>query len=277
MGLSQSELLTRFEKGATKGTASSMFIEGDTVYSYGHHFPLLLRRDFGYLLNADKYSVTTSGHQSQCRGIATVVIPFSALRSANINPSRFELIHKDKARVDTRRYKDKDGNTKTVEERRPESCVITQDNRYFLSSMDVWQYFIVELPQPCDTCQQAFDILMPYQVKGKHYQRQGEWFVVESPDLPISIFESGKAIDKAKLSKMVYKSLLPTFTLPHRDNGNPHIATRGINLNGVYYISGQLRHPEHRMLRLSKSDNPVIFQAWENTALNSWHASGRVD
>lgn len=277
MGMSQSQLLDKFESGATRGSASHMFIDGDTLYSYGSHFPLLIRRDFGYLLNADKYSVTTSSHQSLCRHIATVVIPFSALRNAGIKPHAFNLIHKDRERIDTRQCKDKDGNIITVEERRPESCIIWQDDRYYLSSMDIWQYFIVELPQPCDTCQQAFDMLVPPEVRGKEYQRQGEWFIIKAEELPISLFADGAPVDKDKISKLVYKAMLPRYVLPHRDNGNPHTATRGMFANGIHYISGRLRHPQHRMLRLSKSDNPQIFEAYENTALNSWSANGNVD
>jgi hypothetical protein len=120
-------------------------------------------------------------------------------------------------------------------------------------------------------------MLIPKEVRGKNYQRQGEWFVIESSSLPISISGNTKPISKERLSKLVYKSLLPHYDLPHRDNGNAHIATRGMNLCGTHYISGQLRHPEHRMLRLSRANNPVIFQAYENTALNSWSASGNVD
>ena len=63
-----------------------MFIEDDTLYSYGKHFPLLVRipqwSNDGILMNADKYSVTTSKHQSMCFNIATIQIPFSALVQA---------------------------------------------------------------------------------------------------------------------------------------------------------------------------------------------------
>lgn len=266
--LSQSKLIDRFQNGRTHGTASHMYIDGDTLYSYGHHFPLLVRRKFGYLLNGDKYSSTTSQHQGACRQLATVIIPFSALHSARVNPYSFDLVDKDAERIDTRQYKDKDGNLHEVEERRPESCIIKQDNRYFLSSMDNWRYFIVELPQPCDTCPQAFDMLIPPQVKGKEYQRQGEWFIIPS-QVPQTLFFN--------TAKGMYKYMVRNYTLPHKDSGNPHMATRGCNLDGIHYISGQLHHPEHKMLRLSQSNNPLIFQACVNTAIGAWSASGRVD
>jgi hypothetical protein len=83
---SQSDLVSDFSKGKEKRTASNMFIDGDTLYSYGHHFPMLVRMpNWGkdkYLLNADVYSSSTSQHQAQCARLATVQIPFSALNSA---------------------------------------------------------------------------------------------------------------------------------------------------------------------------------------------------
>lgn len=277
MTYSNSAIIDKFKHGATTGKSLNIFIENDTLYSYGRHFPLLVRRDFGFILNADKYSVTTSQHQSACFGIATIIIPFSALYAANISYNNFKLVDKSKSRIDTRTYKDNKGITHPVEEHRPQSAVITQDDRYFLSSMDNNGYFICELPHKCDAVNQAFNMLIPYQVKGKNYQRQGEWFVIESPELPITIFKSGKEYTQAQYNKLFYKSMYRNYVLPHKDSGNPHTATRGIYINGIHYISGQLRHPEHRMLKLSYADNPVIFQAYENTAIGSWAASGNVD
>ena len=65
----QYELIEAFREGATRGTASNMFVEGDTLYSYGHHFPLVERyglpSGYKFLINADRYSLTTSQHQSR--------------------------------------------------------------------------------------------------------------------------------------------------------------------------------------------------------------------
>ena len=41
-----------------------LFIEGRAIYSYGYHFPIALRLIDGWVFNTDKYSVTTSRHQS---------------------------------------------------------------------------------------------------------------------------------------------------------------------------------------------------------------------
>jgi hypothetical protein len=65
-----------------------MFIEGDAVYSYGHHFPIALRdvrRRVAYC-NEDGYSVTTGRHKSEVfgylhmRGFKTEYVPTRALQ-----------------------------------------------------------------------------------------------------------------------------------------------------------------------------------------------------
>lgn len=66
----------KFYQGATKGHANNVFIEGDTLYSYGHHFPLCVRiAPEIYAWNEDRYSVTTSKHQSQCYPHGVHIIP----------------------------------------------------------------------------------------------------------------------------------------------------------------------------------------------------------
>ena len=56
-----------FAQGKREGTGSNLFIEGNTIYSYGYHFPIAIRiqgaNGIEYLWNSDKYSVTTSKHQ----------------------------------------------------------------------------------------------------------------------------------------------------------------------------------------------------------------------
>ena len=88
--LSQSTLIERFSKGAESGSASNVFVEDDVIYSYGHHFPLAIRQDWGadirYIVNGDRYSASTSAHQSQCIRELTpnVQVPFSALKAARL-------------------------------------------------------------------------------------------------------------------------------------------------------------------------------------------------
>jgi hypothetical protein len=77
--MTNKEIITKFVNGATTGKITRnnpyaggkltpLFIEGDTIYSYGHHFPLARRNGDGtFWVNPDKYSVTTSKQQSMVR------------------------------------------------------------------------------------------------------------------------------------------------------------------------------------------------------------------
>lgn len=94
---SQSGKYTRGSMGKYGGY--NLFYENQVLYSYGYHFPLAVRASkeseipdgaegFGcgvqYIINGDKYSLSTSSHQNEC--IQTlkrnVQIPFSALEQA---------------------------------------------------------------------------------------------------------------------------------------------------------------------------------------------------
>ena len=65
-------LASAFAKGADKGQGSHMFIERGVIYSYGHHFPIAIRVGGRVLVNADKYSPSTSRHQSYVRSALSV-------------------------------------------------------------------------------------------------------------------------------------------------------------------------------------------------------------
>lgn len=341
MGYSHSTLVERFKQGKTKGSASHMYISGDTLYSYGSHSPLLVRVPFGYLMNADKRSSSTSGHQRHCMGLATLQVPFSVLSVARIphysgeeqcfrvidkKDEVWEIIgaqknavecadceHKEKpwgerpqgcqawgtdngcgkkvdsfkcgliyrrqrdlckkVKISAQKYNEMSEDEKLgwqeLTERRPSGAVIEWNGKYYLSSMDTESrhpdYFLVELPHAVETVDEAFESLIPAQVKDKKYRRQGEWFFVEDND-----------IEKPRVT---YREMEQEFSLPmSNDSSNPHIATRGCRTNdGGVLVSGGIHHREHGLMQLSKSDNPKIFNAYINTAVNSWSAGGRVD
>lgn len=89
--------------------STSVFSQGDTLYSYGRHFTLC-RAIRGkarkgqtapvelFLLNGDTYSNTTSRHQSHLRNelprsVPSVIIPFTALTMAGIDdPGSVRLV-----------------------------------------------------------------------------------------------------------------------------------------------------------------------------------------
>ncbi len=62
------ELVKAFIEGKTALKGSNTFIKGNVLYSYGEHFPMALRLDndgdFFFVVNSDKYSHSTSRHQS---------------------------------------------------------------------------------------------------------------------------------------------------------------------------------------------------------------------
>lgn len=54
-----------------RNSHGNVYSVGDTIYSYGHHFPMAKRKEINgnvvFLINPDSYSSTTSGHQSAVR------------------------------------------------------------------------------------------------------------------------------------------------------------------------------------------------------------------
>lgn len=63
--LSNADVARRFAERKTTGKSRNMFIEGDSVYSYGRHFPIAKRIGPGeYLFNTESYSMSTSKHQA---------------------------------------------------------------------------------------------------------------------------------------------------------------------------------------------------------------------
>lgn len=70
---SRNQLAEEFAEGKKKGRASNLFIEGDTIYSYGYHFPIATvdRKTRTAEFNEDKYSQSTSSQQSAVRRALT--------------------------------------------------------------------------------------------------------------------------------------------------------------------------------------------------------------
>lgn len=53
---------------------SNIMCDGETIYSYGHHFPMAtkIRGSDDIWVNTGKYSVTTSKHQSALREVLSL-------------------------------------------------------------------------------------------------------------------------------------------------------------------------------------------------------------
>lgn len=271
---SQTEIVEAFRDGAELGQASHVFIDGDTLYSYGHHFPLAVRYRNGdgyrFLVNGDRYSQTTSTHQARCFKLGPQ-IPFSALAAAKINPYRVEIV----ARREDAWHEVPDPTPEEPEHVREEhtlgAVLLEHRGRFFLSSLDdneSWRrrsYFLSELPREVQTVEAAYESLVPDEVRawreGKENppeRRQGEWFFLPSE------------LETRHLPRPTYRmaQLLETA----------HYVTE-LRQNGDLYSRGVVRHrPEqrraqHGILRLG----PDWHRAVRNLALGSWNATGLVD
>lgn len=67
---SHNDVAKDFVNGETESKGSRVFIEGDSIFSYGHHFKIAQRyfKDgIDYLFNPQSYSKSTSCHQSYVR------------------------------------------------------------------------------------------------------------------------------------------------------------------------------------------------------------------
>lgn len=101
-----------------KGTLSNrrMIASGDSIYSYGTHFEMarVLRdrkgRPTHILVNGDRFSNTTSGHQAIVRrviqqsGLPSVIIPFTALNAAGIRRNDVEIVSVEADRTEVKHH-----------------------------------------------------------------------------------------------------------------------------------------------------------------------------
>lgn len=100
--MTNQKVATRFAEGGTKGHSLNMFIEGDTIYSYGYHFPIARRTGKEYnhapvvLFNKNGYSHTTSNHKGHVywalRNLGYFVLE---VPGATIEPDTYKVLNKE--------------------------------------------------------------------------------------------------------------------------------------------------------------------------------------
>ena len=251
-----------------------LYADDEAVYSYSNHFPLAIPCESGFLLNGDRYSSTTSCHQSLTRSACArvcgdnnlkfAVVPFTVLNNADLTPIRhIEIIDKTRERHRNIKYTDKNGKTKVRQEHLLGGSVIRHSGRYFLSSTDptsTWGngYFLTELVESVTTVEDAFESLKPSFVKQLKSElegseapmdlilRQGEWFFVkmdeESFVKPVKLLKGIKNMEKMSMRNE---------HLPSADSTQPHHkATRLIyvgNGEGSYFDEKEQRHVSYRI------------------------------
>ncbi|HHT9136782.1 MAG TPA: hypothetical protein ACFYEK_05985 [Candidatus Wunengus sp. YC60] len=286
-------VVQRFKEGKNYH-GSRIFAENNTLYSYGRHFPLAVRRgeegQEWYLLNGDKYSNSTSTHQ----GITYSVfnnsprVSFTALNAAGIYYNSCKLIDftKDEyeyayhdnikfanfknlmpAGAEYHEKKDVDGRILSKSYHRIGAVILEQGKKHFVCGMDEGSYFISLLPKKVKTVQEAFEVLKPKRIRKENitdYQRQGEWFFIPAD---VQIKE---------------KDFQKSAALPSADSSsNLHVCTRLKKIGKRYFVKGIIKHrnprtnrrADHRPLKLGEG----IYEAVCNTAKGNWSASGRVD
>lgn len=302
MTMSNEKLVNMFKyDNVRKGKSARMFIEGDVLYDFGYHFPLLVRAEsMGIVMNADKYSSTTSYHQRIGQRVADVVIPFSVLVNAGIMRNgeighnlvialnKLELVDISTGVYVKRHYINKGGERMEYDERRPDALVFKHGENFYLSSMDGWNYFFTQLHREANTVGEAFACLKPdivQGVEGEDYLRQGEWFFVPVAstvfsNMPVKMGDKG-------LGKVIRRTYAgdrearepAKFLLPHTRMQPHHYATQYGSIDGCEYqlVRGIVRHSEgdHRMLKLG--DGKTWYIAAESNHVMSWGANGKVD
>jgi hypothetical protein len=283
----------------------NLLTEGGVLFSYGHHFPLAVPIPGGYLLNGDRYSVTTTQHQGETRDAArqhdakVCIIPFSALNEA-IPETRMHYRWMDDFKLlditedETREvpYTDEDGAQQIRYEHLLGSALFEYRGDYFLSSTDPsgkWgrNYFLTKLVEPAKTVAEAYESLKPKGVKiaeaeGIEVKRQGEYFFI--PATYGSLF-GAKPLRFPKAQVLKSEPLPPADT---RNHPHQHVPTETVKLGEVTLCRGTVRHRgesfwsqgklirtegDHKMLKLGK----VWHIAVPNVQAGSWSVNGRVD
>ncbi len=129
--------------------------------------------------------------------------------------------------------------------------------RKYLLGMDEAHLFIAELPQEgtINKVKDAHKVLKPeYIIKSeketRRIKRQGEWFFI-----PVTSEEQ----------KMIEKNInFLEKKIPIEDRTNPHIAEQLLNIKGELFVTGKIKHIEHRTLKLNG-----WFRVLKNTEVRS--------
>jgi hypothetical protein len=288
-------------RGEVEWQAGNVFCRDRVIYSYGSHFPMAyyLGQQAGepvYLLNGDRYSNSTSGHQGRVRAKCPgFTVPFTALNAAKVWPSEIKLGDVIERTQDTRieltrasvedPWQDSTGarfivprvgevvtysNPPALEGyfHAPGAVLFKHGRRTLLATSDEGTYCVIELPMRLASVTKAFDCLKPAAVhaaelEGKEVKRQGEWFFIPAVSAPPGRSKARQA------------------ALPRRnDAGNLHVVPH-LQIGGTLFVKGSVYHRDGRTERASRQHRTLRLDGWHtahrNTERASWQAQGRVD
>ncbi len=280
MTIKNEDLARKFAHGATSGTGSNMFIEGNKIYSYGKHFIIGIRRnDYLFVLNGETYSPSTSKQQSYVREIckSQITIPFDALRQAigewdlEAHVNEMKIIDQKDVQYREVPYIDpKTDEYKIRMEHMLGAVLFSFRDKYFLSGTDDRAkgfrlgYFMVELPKKVKSIEDAIISLRPRQInENTPHERQGEFFFVPTKlkDKDLQDTESGR-------------DEINTYFEQTKTSRNNHTANKlKQDKKGNIYVRGRITHPEHKSVLLGE----VWHRVYINRAKRSIGSFGRID
>lgn len=293
-----------FDDRGGRNSQGNVYFDGDgIIYSYGNHFPLavaLKKHEDFFLVNGDGATRTTNRHRadvfSSLRDYETgteryAVVPFSSLAQAMGHGARWgssayytardareklEVVDHKEDYWTTKQVwvTDKETGEKELKDVREHflgATLIKIEEDYFLSGIDEsgrdrrGMYFLTKLPRPASSVDDAYLAIKPEGLNGEAHVRQGEFFLVPQD------MKKPRGIPVEKKMRLENRG---------RDERQwRHVATEGFRLDGIQYVRGTVRHPEHKMVFLKN----VWHRVYEATGAGpdgeivSWSASGSFD
>lgn len=210
------------------------------------------------------------------------MLPFGAFREAGLKVIDTRILEQSGSETVKRHIKtDKKGNKTFADLHFTGATLFQNGSKFFLFDIDrleiehgVFNPFIVELPRAVSSVSEAYDSLIPLEVRtakleGKEVKRQGEHFFIKMSDA--NAFKADKAPkrewDDADAETRFVEGRM-------RAQGNrDHVATRFNAKTG--YVSGFVKHQGREHL-----DTDLTSGWWKpvpNTAVKAFTISGDID
>jgi len=305
--MSKHLVVSSWEKGKVRKIRScTIKADEQALYSYGSHFPLVVRNPSGLMIgNGDRYGVTTSRHQGEVRHLVQVLVPFTGLSGLSIDPFRdwIEMVEKQNdfyREVTTTRMNRKTGKMEPFTYSRHflggslirvYAMIDGKKSEASRSIVCGWDttgsgyngvFFMSEIAVRAKTFDEAIKSLKPDAVKKweeQHHQdamRQGEWFFLPVDGLPNGCTPTHHSIVMPQLKRV--DGQLQRYPVLSGNRGTGHHTAPEIMIGPdgkQQYVRGMVRHQtsEHKVVRLGK----VWHLAVENTAIASYGMGGNVD